>query len=927
MTRLSREQKRELKRAGRAPARPTPIDVRVSAETGATVGGMPVPPAAGESLQSAALGYLHRLALATGHPVLATVHDERIGYVVPLQIHVDGSSAYAGEPVRVAEPRGFGTEGDPVSGTAASAPLGQEATPWTAPEPQAPAQGPRRDRSTHVLRSVPESAAAEPQLPSAQGQSSTPAGPTAPHAQPERRWEPQAGPDREPRLSAQAQTEWQPEPDARPQAAQDERQPPSDRQRQPQAERQPSPDGQAQAEWQAQLDAQVQAGWQPQSGERSQGEAARQPQVVPRVRPDGQPQAKWQAESDARPQVQAQAQAQDQPQWQPQAEPEPSGRAERQAESQGRPDVRPEAPARSPGQPKPEPSTMRLAAGKQAPSAEPAVPERPKREPSTLPLSAAKPAPASAPVPPHAPEATAPEATPEQSPAEPVAEAAPGVKREPRTMPLTAAKEKQAQRQKQEQDQHPEQNPEQSAAAPGKVAPSTFVLRAVPEPTEGPLAQPPRTPGLPLTLAGHPIDPEGDPAAPEPIRDAMPEPTRDATPEPTRDAVPTGTVSPPTGEFGPVTAPEPSTPQARTTPQPWHPEQPTTPPQTPPHTPGSAPDSLEPQPWPPAQSPAPVRDFTRAPAAEPTAGPEPEPASPEPNPQPWSPSRPPAPAPDALASPETRHATPTPQPWPPAPADEPTPEPAHEPSSPSDSGPASLEPQPWPPTPPPMPAHAPAPAPDPAPFAPAPPEESATDAYSAPEWTVLEEDNAPKPAPVREFDAVAESVLDTAEEDGGTPSPFAESVSRINEAVKMGRIQDAAEMAEQTVAQATAALGPQHPEVLKLRELTAYIAYLAGDALRSFHLSLDLAGLRHRMRDQRAAYGNIQSAAAAWRAVRDPLQGLHLGRDLIAVWSDLANDAGPAAEDVEQLEKARTRMTRLTERARALDSTPYAHGQ
>jgi hypothetical protein len=286
----------------------------------------------------------------------------------------------------------------------------------------------------------------------------------------------------------------------------------------------------------------------------------------------------------------------------------------------------------------------------------------------------------------------------------------------------------------------------------------------------------------------------------------------------------------------------------------------------------------------------------------------------------------------ASQEPEPVHASLNPQPWPPAPVDDATPEPAYEPSAPEDSvpdaGPASLEPQPWPPTPPPMPLHttAPAPAPEPAPPAPAPAEESATDAYSAPEWKLLEEDSAPKPAPVREFDAVAEAVLDT-QEDGGTASPFAEPMARINEAVKLGRIQEAAEMAEQTVAQATVALGPLHPEVLKLRELTAYIAYLAGDALRSFHVSLDLAGLRHRLRDERAAYGNIQSAAAAWRAVRDPLQGLHLGRDLIAVWTDLAADTGPAADDVEQLEKARTRMVRLTERARALDSAPYAHGQ
>ncbi|WP_229913823.1 hypothetical protein [Streptomyces capitiformicae] len=224
------------------------------------------------------------------------------------------------------------------------------------------------------------------------------------------------------------------------------------------------------------------------------------------------------------------------------------------------------------------------------------------------------------------------------------------------------------------------------------------------------------------------------------------------------------------------------------------------------------------------------------------------------------------------------------------------------------------------------------PRPTDAPPALAPPEESASDPYSAPEWNMAGEDPGLKPAPVREFDAVAEAVLDPEETEGGAESPFAVPMSRINEAVKAGRIQEAAEMAEQTVAQAMAALGPQHPEVLRLRELTAYIAYLAGDALRSFHLSLDLARLRHHLRDPRAAYGNIQSAAAAWRAVRDPLQGLHLGRDLIDVWTELAAEAGPAADDLEQLEKARTRMGRLTERARALDADPYtrsphAHGQ
>ncbi|MFD1660994.1 hypothetical protein ACFSL4_23000 [Streptomyces caeni] len=190
-------------------------------------------------------------------------------------------------------------------------------------------------------------------------------------------------------------------------------------------------------------------------------------------------------------------------------------------------------------------------------------------------------------------------------------------------------------------------------------------------------------------------------------------------------------------------------------------------------------------------------------------------------------------------------------------------------------------------------------------------------------------EEAAKEPPVREFDSVAEAVLAPEPESaapGGTAGPVAEPLARINEAVKHGRIKEAAGMAEQAVAEAATVLGDTHPDVLRLQELTAYIAYLAGDALRSFHLSLDLARLRHRLRDPRGAYGNVQSAAAAWRAVRDPMQGLHLGRDLIAVWTELAANEGPAADDLDQLEKARSRMGRLAERARTAlgGAHPYA---
>ncbi|MEU9479118.1 hypothetical protein [Streptomyces sp. NPDC048191] len=175
----------------------------------------------------------------------------------------------------------------------------------------------------------------------------------------------------------------------------------------------------------------------------------------------------------------------------------------------------------------------------------------------------------------------------------------------------------------------------------------------------------------------------------------------------------------------------------------------------------------------------------------------------------------------------------------------------------------------------------------------------------------------PTPTPARGFDAVAEEVLgdgpvtETAE----GAELLTEPMTRINEAVRDGRIEAAAELADRTVTEATTVLGPRHAEVLHLRELSAYIAYLAGDPARAFALSLDLARLRRQARDAEAAYGNVRSAATAWRAVRDPEEGLRLGRDLIELWTDLSTEPGPAADDPAPLESARARMTRLADRA------------
>lgn len=247
-------------------------------------------------------------------------------------------------------------------------------------------------------------------------------------------------------------------------------------------------------------------------------------------------------------------------------------------------------------------------------------------------------------------------------------------------------------------------------------------------------------------------------------------------------------------------------------------------------------------------------------------------------------------------------AAPTPTPTPiPAPGPVPASEPAPEPEPVPESAPA------------PKPASEPAPAPRPE----ATPDLDLgprTDPYADP-------DPDPKPTPARGFDAVAEAVLGdappTAPGDATAPALLAEPTVRINEAVKEGRTEAAARLAEETVTEASRTLGPEHPEVLRLRELTAYIAYLSGDPDRAFQLSLDLARIHRRSGDAEAAYGNVQSAATAWRAVRDPARGLELGHDLVGLWDELVAEEGPAAEDAEELESARARMGRLTERVRA----------
>src|SRR3954463_14785484 len=98
MSRLSFEKKRVQQPA----AHPEVVAVRVFGTGGASVGGTSVVAAPGEQIQQAVLNHLQRLAISLGTPIRATIHDDRAGCVVPLEVSADGSSRVTGEPARVA---------------------------------------------------------------------------------------------------------------------------------------------------------------------------------------------------------------------------------------------------------------------------------------------------------------------------------------------------------------------------------------------------------------------------------------------------------------------------------------------------------------------------------------------------------------------------------------------------------------------------------------------------------------------------------------------------------------------------------------------------------------------------------------------------------------------------------------------------------
>ncbi|POX40900.1 hypothetical protein C3486_11980 [Streptomyces sp. Ru73] len=296
------------------------------------------------------------------------------------------------------------------------------------------------------------------------------------------------------------------------------------------------------------------------------------------------------------------------------------------------------------------------------------------------------------------------------------------------------------------------------------------------------------------------------------------------------------------------------------------------------------------------------------PAATPAAAPAPPPA-PDPAPAP-APAQSPAPAPTPAPAPSAQ------------PAPSPAPSPAASPVSSQDAAPftgPAPSPEPVPaaepqarPHPQPIeqqgaPAAQPAPhIPEPAPHAPTADPRTAPSGQPAPAaYAPSSGRGAPAPQPAPRPGATAPPSI---------PPALADAVTRINDAVQLGRLEFAAATANSALSSAVQEFGVGHPYVLHLQELFAHIAYLAHDTVKSVAIYLDVFHYRHKQNDP-TAYDTFLRAAKVWLAIKDPQQALVYGQQLIHTWVELARPGGPAAADGDKIEAARKRLARLAQHA------------
>ncbi|MEV6133676.1 hypothetical protein AB0M05_43900 [Streptomyces violaceusniger] len=143
------------------------------------------------------------------------------------------------------------------------------------------------------------------------------------------------------------------------------------------------------------------------------------------------------------------------------------------------------------------------------------------------------------------------------------------------------------------------------------------------------------------------------------------------------------------------------------------------------------------------------------------------------------------------------------------------------------------------------------------------------------------------------------------------PDELAGLVAHITRAMDTGALERAAALAFRLREHAARTFCDEHPFTLEAHALTAFTAHRCGNYSAATAMCLELARIRHRQGDPRA-HEELMRAFAAWRLIDDPASAADRGRELLAVWSGLAEQGHSAARDAKLMRGVKRRIHALS---------------
>lgn len=191
-------------------------------------------------------------------------------------------------------------------------------------------------------------------------------------------------------------------------------------------------------------------------------------------------------------------------------------------------------------------------------------------------------------------------------------------------------------------------------------------------------------------------------------------------------------------------------------------------------------------------------------------------------------------------------------------------------------------------------------------------------AADSPPGTSAAERPSPEPLPAAEPRPAAGPRTDDAPRPaGGTmplpahvPAELAELAQLVTDSLDNGAPERAAAVAFRLRQHAVRTFGAEHPHTVEARALEAFVADQSGNHRFATATGLELARIRHRLGDPRA-HEELRRAVAAWWQIDDVPSAVEQGGALLDVWSTLAAQDGPTAQDTELPHLVNRRMHAL----------------